>query len=385
MSVPSAILLSTASTASLRWPLQAAGFTVLDHVLGSTPAVDFEPVAVAVVEAGDRVDAAAAQTRRWRIELGDVHIPVIWVLPASSAEQAAAALDTGADACLTQPVDAAVLAAQVRAGIRVRSAFTHQAARSAEARLLGDQLQKAYRDMDLALELAKRVQRGLLPRTLPAVGAARFAVCHRPRSRAGGDFYGIERVDDDHVAFFLGDTLGPAASLGSLVGTFAREAIVVKDGARCLSPDEVLGRVNRELLSLGLEDPPFVAMLYAVLNAKTGDVAYARAGLPPPAFIPATGEAEVWMTPGPYLGVFNAEYPVRRARLVKGDRLAIGTDGTRPGADAVPETDHFAAALGKHRERRGQEFVDAVAKELLATIVEPDDFTLMVVEMVHVG
>ncbi|HVK17455.1 MAG TPA: hypothetical protein VM533_10935, partial [Fimbriiglobus sp.] len=70
----STVLVSTlppAATDDLRRLLAAAGFGVADHPLGAVPAVDFGPVAAAVVEVGERADVAAAQTRRWRIELGD--------------------------------------------------------------------------------------------------------------------------------------------------------------------------------------------------------------------------------------------------------------------------------------------------------------------------
>src|SRR5207248_1955594 len=110
-----------AAAADLREWLSAAGFAVLDHPLGAPPAIDFGPVSAAVVDVGEKAEAAALQTRRWRAELGDELVPLVWVLPAASAEQTARGLDAGADVVLARPLDAAAFVAQVRAAARARA------------------------------------------------------------------------------------------------------------------------------------------------------------------------------------------------------------------------------------------------------------------------
>jgi hypothetical protein len=65
-----------------------------------------------------------------------------------------------------------------------------------------------------------------------------------------------------------------------------------------------------------------------------------------------------------------------------GDRLVLGTDGTRPHGDPGPEDNsHLAEVAPRHRELRGQRFVDAVAAELLAQVRHEEDFTLLSVEI----
>lgn len=370
----------------LRVTLTDAGFKVAGHTLGAAPAVDFANVVAAVVEVGERADLAVAQTRRWRGELGDRLVPVLWVLPFPSAEIAAKGLDAGADACLVRPIDPAVFVAQVRALARTHTTAARVAERAAEARLLGDQLQKAYARLDGELDMARRVQRAFLPRTLPEVGAARFAVCHRPRSRIGGDFYDVRRVDERHVGFVLGDVLGTGSAAGGLLGLLVNLSAPFKEIAgnhyRLVPPDEVLTRVNRELIGLGLDDPPLVAMLAGVVNADDGSVTVARAGLPAPVYVPASGDPETWSVPGPFLGTADTTCPPREGRLHPGDKLVIGTDGTRPeGTTAAGGADVLAEVAGRHRGLTGQAFADAVARELLPHVRHPDDFTLLVVEM----
>jgi serine phosphatase RsbU (regulator of sigma subunit) len=279
---------------------------------------------------------------------------------------------------LARPLGASEFVAQVRAAARARASAARVAARANEARLLGGQLQKAYAQLDRELAAARAVRLAFLPRTLPAVGAARFAVCHRPRGRSGGDFYGVRPLDAERAGFFLGDVIGSGAA-GGLLGVFAAQS-AAPDAAT--SPSEVLAAVNRELLGLGLDDRPLVAMLAGTLNGRTGKLAIARAGLPGPVFVPAGGEPEAWSVPGPFLGTAEASYTARTATLRPGDKLLIGTDGTRPDGDPNPgRDDRLLEAATRHRGLLGQAFVDAVARDLLAAVRHEEDFTLLCVEM----
>src|SRR5262245_48842337 len=146
--MPTVLLSATSPPGDLRGLLAEAGFDICDHVPGSAPPVDFAGVAVAVADVDERPDAAAAQTRRWRAELGDDLVPVVWVLPAAGARLAARGLDAGADAILARPLDRAVFVAQVRAAARSRAAAARVAARANESRLLGDHLHKAHAQID---------------------------------------------------------------------------------------------------------------------------------------------------------------------------------------------------------------------------------------------
>jgi sigma-B regulation protein RsbU (phosphoserine phosphatase) len=371
----------------LRRALAGSAFAVADHALGATAPVDFGPVVVAVIEVGDKPDVAAAQTRRWRIELGDEFIPVVWVLPAASPELAARGLDAGADACLARPLDLSEFVAQVKAAARGHATAARLAVKAAESLLLGDQLQKAYAQLDRELEMARRVHRAFLPRSFPEVGPARFAVCYRPRSRVGGDFYDVRRLDEDHVGFFVADVIGHAAAVGSLLSVFVRQSAnwksIVGTRYRLIPPDDVLAGVNRDLLGLGLEDPPLVAMLAGTLNVRAGTLTVARAGLPSPVFLPAAGEARAWAVPGPFLGTAETTYQLHSAVFAPGDKLIVGTDGTRAGGEPSPQgPDELLAAATRHRGLGGQAFVDALARDLLPHVRHPDDFTLLAVEMV---
>lgn len=383
------VLLSRSSdnTASdLHDTLMEAGFAVTDHVLGSPPTVEFSSIFVALIEVGQKLSAAEAQTRRWRAELGDELVSIVWVLPDASVEHTVRGLVAGADIVLRRPLEPEVLVAQVRAATRMRAAAIRVATRATEARLLGEQLQKAYTQIDHELETARQVHQAFLPQTLPTIGAVRFVVSHRSRNRVSGDFYDVRILDENRIGFLLGDVLG-CGTAGSLVGVFAAQSAVMKrlEGSlyKIVPPGEVLSRVNSELLRLGLDDRPLVAMLAATVHAQSGELTLARAGLPTPIYLPSEGEPQTWTIPGPFLGTADASYPTFTTELKPGDKLVIGTDGTRPEGDPAPGGDtKLLEAASKYRVLTGQRFIDAVASDLLAHVRHSDDFTLLCAERV---
>jgi serine phosphatase RsbU (regulator of sigma subunit) len=380
------VLLSASTPPSdLHHWLAAANLNIVHHVLGSVPGVNFAPIAVAVIDVGQQLEIALVQTRRWRAELGDELVPIVWILPAADPTVTVRGLEAGADVVLARPLTEAVLLAQLRAAMRARTMQRRVALQAAEARLLGDQLRKAYAQIDRELSEARRVHRAFLPRTFPSVGHARLAVCHRARSKTAGDFYDARRLDEQTLGFFVADIISYEA--GSLLGVFVGRSVMMKEteanGYRILPPGEILARVNRELIDLGLEVPPLVAMVAGTINGVTGELMIARAGMPSPVYLPAEGEPEVWSLPGPFLGTAPTTYPCRTWTLQPGDQLVLATDGTRAGGNPGPteEDRQLQEAIGRHRHLRGQALVDAVATELLPGVHHGDDFTLMVVEL----
>jgi hypothetical protein len=377
--MPRVLLSSSANAdiAAIRESLAEAGFTIVPHVLASAPAIDFTSLAVAVVDVGERIDLATSQTRRWRLELGDHVVPVLWLLTEASSAIAFQGFENGADACLPRNTEPAVLAAQVKALARTQASAARLELKAGESLLLGEQLRKAHSQLEREYDLARRIHRGSLPAASPEIGDIRLSVVHRPLNARGGDFHDIRRLDEHHIGFFLGDVLGRGASL-SLLGVLVKQAAVMKeitgDRYRLVPPEESLVEVNRTLIGLGLEESPLVAMLIGSVDARDGSVSIARAGLPAPVFIPASGEVEVWSVPGPFLGTSDTSYSPRRGVLNPGDKVLFASDGA-----AGESPDPLIQAAIRYRHLSGQPFVDALARELLPLSQHADDFTLMLV------
>ena len=71
----------------------------------------------------------------------------------------------------------------------------------------------------------------------------------------------------------------------------------------------------------------FITFFFCVLDAATGELAFANAGHNPPILVRASGEAEMLEGGGPVLGILAAPYCEERAHLDPGDMLVIYSDG----------------------------------------------------------
>lgn len=371
--------------ADARTGLEAAGFAVTPTGLaGIDPAEVARSQAVVLGVTGRVVATAQALCRRWRIELGEQYVPIVWLADADVPPTAG--LDAGADAVLRAPVGPDLLVAQVKALLRIQHLHGRLASRAAEAQNLNQKLQQAYQQIDGDSELTRRIHRGFLPRSLPDVGRARFGVVYRPRSRIGGDFYDVMRLDEDHVGLYVADAMGRGLPASSLLSVFVKKSLAAKEilgrSYRLVPAGEVLDRLNRELLNLSLPEPPFVTMLYAQLNCRDGGLTFARAAHPHPLHVPADGAPAYWHAAGTLLGVFESEFPVQQKRLGPGEKLVLFSDGVHPPATGPGSLhDPLVEAAARHRHLGAQSFADAVARDLLQEAQQPEDFTLLAVEM----
>ena len=364
--------------------LEAAGFAITaTGVTGIDPAEAARSQAVIMAVAARNLGSAQAVCRRWRIEFGEQYVPVIWL--AGEGVSAAAGLDSGADVVLLLPVAPDHLIAQVKALLRVGHLHIRLAGRAAEAQHVNQRLQQAYAQIDGDLDLTRRIHRNFLPRSLPEVGSARFGVCYRPRSRVGGDFYDVARLDEDHVAIYVADAMGRGLPASSLLSIFVKKSVTGKEilgrSYRLLPPGEVLDRLNRDLVGLSLPEPPFVTMTYVQLNCRDGGLTFARAAHPHPLYIPTDSDPVYWHAAGTLLGVFEAEYPVQQRQLRSGDKLLLYTDGVHPTATGPGgPNDPLVESAKRHRGLAPQPFVDQLARDLLEESRHPEDFTLLAVE-----
>jgi sigma-B regulation protein RsbU (phosphoserine phosphatase) len=385
--MPRVLLAGNPTVEDVRFWLEGAGYEVATVRLTGTDPTEVTRSQVAIVAVdGDGAESARGVCRRWRIELGDQYVPIVWIADGLTPEALAAALEAGADICLPQSVRPETFLAQLKALLRVQHLNARLLARAGEVQQLNQRLQQAYQQIDGDLDLTRRIHRDFLPRTLPEVLQARFAVCYRPRSRVGGDFYDVMRLDEEHVAVYVADAMGHGLPASSLLGVFVKKSIQAKQitgrAYWLVPPDEVLGRLNRDLVALSLPEPPFVTMVWLMLNCRDGELTFARAAHPQPLYVPAEGDPCYWHAPGTLLGVFEANFPAQQHQLHSGDKVLLYSDGAHPpGAGTqVGANDALTESVRRHRHLAIQPFVDHVARDLLELARGQEDFTLLGIE-----
>lgn len=209
---------------------------------------------------------------------------------------------------------------------------------------------KEKEKIESELKIASSIQLGSLPRVIPPfTGRDDFELCAtmRPAKEVGGDFYDFYFIDDDHLAFTIGDVSGkgvPAAIYMATAKTYIQAvAKMMKE------PEEVLRRVNKEL-SCDNVSAMFVTVFFGILNIKTGEMRYANGGHNPPLIMRKDQDPEFFKgNGGCVLGAFE-DAPV-----------GGGTIKFQPGDILYMYTDGVTEAMSIKRE----EFSDARLKEML--------------------
>ncbi|MBI3944532.1 MAG: SpoIIE family protein phosphatase [Armatimonadetes bacterium] len=238
------------------------------------------------------------------------------------------------------------------------------------------------------LQIARDIQRLLLPADAPEVPGFDLHALGRPALEMGGDYYDFFPVTEGHLGIVIGDVSGkgmPAALTMAMLRT------VIRTHAQGdTSPSRVLVRVNATL-SADLPRDAFVSVLYGVLDIRERAFVWARAGHEPAILLRDSG-AEPLTPGGAAIGVlggdeFAQSLESHEVRLRPGDALILYTDGITEAMDASGEEfgmERFLQALqsgaatsAQARARRIEEAVMAFAGQA----PQQDDITLVVLSM----
>ena len=178
------------------------------------------------------------------------------------------------------------------------------------------------------LGTARAIQSDFLPKDFPE----NIHAVLRPAREVGGDLYDFVRRGD-RLYFIIGDASGkgvPAALFSFVAGTVFRMSCQMD-----LNPGEIIERINEALVRNNVTSM-FVTAFAGVLDLGTGELSYGCAGHNPPVIVPPDGQArllEVKRQP-PTGAVEGVSYEVQTARIEKGSRIIVYTDGVTEAENA---------------------------------------------------
>jgi sigma-B regulation protein RsbU (phosphoserine phosphatase) len=388
---PPRILLCADTAATVedaRQVLEHAGHATAFHALAeadpNVPAAN----PLVVLDGSHETARALDFCRRLRARAGDSYVPVLFITADLAPGARLASLECGADAYLLRPFAPGELLAQARAFLRIREHHDRLAEKTAEVHRINKRLQIAYQQIDMELELARRIQESFLPQSLPDLPEVRFAVKYRPRERVGGDFYDVFRLDEHHLGFYVADAMGhgvPACLLTIFVKKGVRAKEIFAQHYRLVPPGEVLQRLNRELIDQQLSETPFITMVYVVFNCQDGSLRFARSGHPYPLYLPHDGEPALWEIEGSLLGVFETQFRERAQQLRPGDKMLLYTDGMDAASfDGQPVgINSLLACAAQYRSLPIQDLVDRLCIDLFDRTHQKDDLTVLGIERIR--
>jgi serine phosphatase RsbU (regulator of sigma subunit) len=199
------------------------------------------------------------------------------------------------------------------------------------------------------LRLAGLVQRDFLPSRLPNCEEVRWAAAFLPAEWVSGDIYDVARIDEQHIGFYVADAVGhsmPAALLTIFIKQALQMRQTVENSYRIFAPAEVMKNLNQKMAGQKLSGYQFVTCCYCLLNLKTGQLTFARAGHPYPILLRPGQPPQQLETRGSLLGIFdNAEFIQQTVQLQSGDRLLLYSDGAE-------------SLIGRLHDKQGFQYTD---------------------------
>jgi serine phosphatase RsbU (regulator of sigma subunit) len=236
------------------------------------------------------------------------------------------------------------------------------------------------------LEIAKQIQRSLLPKTIPSLPGMNMAGFCQSAHQVGGDFYDVLKVRDDAVLLVIADVMGkgvPAAMFAAVLRSLLRAAPEWMD-----QPATLLARANRLMFEELSAVDMFITAQLVFVDAKNRRITAASAGHCPGLLTVDERGSILSIAPdGLPLGIepdttFSSHTETLRGRA----KLLLYTDGLTEARNPHGEffgQDRLMKWLRKEGARRSsaQEFADDLADYLVkfqSSAAQTDDQTFLI-------
>ncbi len=129
--------------------------------------------------------------------------------------------------------------------------------------------------LDHDLEIARDIQRILLPAEAPVINGFQISGISVPARQVSGDYFDYIQVDNERLGVAIADVSGKGVP-ASLIMAICR-SVLRAEAARNPSPADVLRKVNRQLYP-DIKEDMFISMAYLILDHQRDGVTLARAG-----------------------------------------------------------------------------------------------------------
>ncbi|HEY3755944.1 MAG TPA: SpoIIE family protein phosphatase [Opitutaceae bacterium] len=177
------------------------------------------------------------------------------------------------------------------------------------------------------LEIARDIQRSLLPLTLPQLSGFGLAGGWQAAREVGGDFYDAISLSDHSLLLVVADVMGkgvPAALFATIIRGLLRGLSTRGEG-----PAQLLSRLNRLLYAELSSVSMFITAQIAFVDLRRRRVTAASAGHCPLLYIPSSGDEVVALPArGIPLGVLpDTVYRHQTAEFGHPGTLLLHTDG----------------------------------------------------------
>jgi serine phosphatase RsbU (regulator of sigma subunit) len=271
--------------------------------------------------------------------------------------------------------------------IELLSASSTQSATAIEnARLYESEAQKDKIERDL--ELARRIQQGLLPKCIPEMNGLDICGQMVPAQQVGGDYFDLIPISDQKLYVIVGDVSGKGLSASlymTKLQTMMRLACKTER-----SPKDILVEINKSFYE-SIERNWFVTLTLALFDTEKKTVRFCRAGHMP-ILSAKNGTVNSYKTQGIGLGleyglIFERTLIEEEVSLQVGEIYAFFSDGITEAMNEKKDLfgeDKLTELLKDKTSHRSSEIMDIVWNEVKSfrgqTPVN-DDMTMVLVKV----
>ncbi len=199
----------------------------------------------------------------------------------------------------------------------------HMALALENARLHRELLEKQR--LERELQLARGIQRSLLPDSPPFVPGYDLAVLNEPCYEVGGDYYDFLALGPNTLLVVVADVEGKGVSSAMIMSNLQAtlRALVMH-----LHSLEVITLSLNEMILADTRSEKFLSCFLGLIDTRRHGLHYINAGHIPPVVVRRSGEVIPLEEGGMVIGLFNTvQYERGSLELMPGDIMLCCTDG----------------------------------------------------------
>ena len=242
--------------------------------------------------------------------------------------------------------------------------------------------------LDHDLEIARDIQRILLPSEAPAINGFQISGINVPARQVSGDYFDYIDVDKDRLGVAIADVSGKGVP-ASLIMAICR-SVLRAEAARNPSPADVLRKVNRQLYPDVKEDM-FISMAYLILDHHHDGVTLARAGHDAPLWYQRQSQTVTAVkSPGMVVGIDSGSVFDRltvdfAVPLERNDCLVLYTDGVTETLNSEGDefgVDRMMQSVRASADDGARAIVKRIiedVREFTGSVPQNDDMTLIAI------
>ncbi|HEY0310102.1 MAG TPA: SpoIIE family protein phosphatase [Luteimonas sp.] len=255
------------------------------------------------------------------------HLPVILISALDDHDSVIRGIELGADDHLPKPFNPHILRARVDASLAKKR--------------LRDRERLHARALQREIDIARDIQAGFLPASLPGAEGWSLAACFEPARQVGGDFYDAFELEGGRIVLVVADVCDKGVGAALFMALF--RSLLRAGAERALAGDAPLDRQLPALLASTNDyiarthdgANMFATMFVAVLDPASGRLGYANAGHEAPAIAGAAGVRARLAPTGPAVGLLpGLSFGYATEALAPGEALFAFTDGVTDARDA---------------------------------------------------